>query len=112
LLERFVSGESVRIQLIGERAWQMSLGGDDWKKSIHHPAAALTPADPELLDDARRLQRHLGLDIAGIDYVITSGEKHLLEVNHIPSVTAFEEVHQAYLEHVADWVRARLKGDA
>jgi hypothetical protein len=113
LIERFVVGESVRIQLIGDRAWQSRLGGDDWKKSIHHATSAMTAIDAELLDDARRLQQHLGLDIAGIDYVIAEdGAKYLLEVNHIPSVTAFEEVRQAYLEHVSEFVRAGMKGEA
>jgi hypothetical protein len=61
LLERFVEGEAVRIQFIGDRAWQSRLGGDDWKKSIHHSSAARMPIDPELLEDARRLQGHFGL---------------------------------------------------
>jgi hypothetical protein len=29
----------------------------------------------------------------------------LLEVNHIPSITAFAEVREAYSEHVAAWLR-------
>src|SRR5437764_9893687 len=90
LFEPFIDGEAVRIQLIGARAWQTRLGGDDWKRSIHHPTAAMTPIDPELLDDARRLQAHFGLEILGVDYMVGhDGSKYLLEVNHIPSVTAF-----------------------
>jgi hypothetical protein len=107
LFEGFVRGESVRVQLIGERAWQYRLGGEDWRRSIHHAAAGEMPLDPELEEDARRLQRHFGLEIAGIDYVVAEdGSKHLLEVNHIPSVTAFADVREAYVGHVAGWLNA------
>ena len=33
LFERFIEGEAVRIQIIGEKAWQFRLAGEDWKKS-------------------------------------------------------------------------------
>jgi hypothetical protein len=106
LFEAFVPGESVRIQLIGEQAWQYRLGGKDWRRSIHDASAGPMPLDPDLEEDARRLQRHFELEIAGIDYVIgEDGEKHLLEVNHIPSVTAFADVRDAYVEHVMGWLR-------
>jgi hypothetical protein len=32
-----------------------------------------------------------------------SGTRYLLEVNHIPSVTAFAEVRRAYIDEVASW---------
>ena len=33
-----------------------------------------------------------------VDYMVgTDGTKHLLEVNHIPNVTVFPEIRQAYL---------------
>jgi hypothetical protein len=69
------------------------LGGDDWKKSIHHPTACLMEADADLVEDARGLQRRFALEILGVDYMVAAdGGRHLLEVNHIPSVTAFAEV--------------------
>jgi hypothetical protein len=105
LFERFVEGEAVRIQMIGDRAWQFRLGGEDWKKSIHHATAGMMAVDEELLEDTRRLQEHFGLEIVGVDYVVgADGGKYLLEVNHIPSVTAFAEVREAYLERVVSWV--------
>jgi hypothetical protein len=104
LFEPFIDGEAVRIQVIGDRAWQFRLGGDDWNKSIHHAGAGIMPPDADLLDDTRRLQQHFGLEILGVDYMIgRDGNKHLLEVNHIPSVTAFSEVREAYIEHVVAW---------
>jgi hypothetical protein len=108
LFEEFVAGEAVRVQLIGERAGQYRLGGSDWRRSIHHESSSQMPLDPELEEDARRLQRHFGLEIAGIDYMIArDGSKHLLEVNHIPTVTAFADVRDAYIEHVVGWLAER-----
>jgi hypothetical protein len=109
LFERFVEGEAVRTQVIGEKAWQFRLGGDDWKRSIHHATAALMPMDAELLEDTRRLQAHFGLEILGVDYMVSSeGSKYLLEVNHIPSVTAFAEVRAAYIDHVVAWAKKQI----
>lgn len=105
LLEPFLEGESVRIQLIGEKAWQVQMEGNTWLKSIHHSQSSLVNPDPELLEDARALQQHFGLEIIAVDYLVTEAERHLLEVNHIPSVTAFEEMRQAYLSSVTQWLQ-------
>jgi hypothetical protein len=105
LLEPFVAGEAVRVHLLGERAWQLRMGGDDWKKSIHHAAAGFTAVDPDLLDDARRLQQHFRLEMLAVDYITTpAGEKFLLEVNHVPNVTLFPELREAYLDFAARWL--------
>lgn len=107
LIEPFVQGEAVRLMIIGEQAWQIRLTGEDWRKSIHPADAAFVDLDPELLADARSLQAHFGLELVGIDYMIgTDGRKHLLEVNHIPNVDRFAEVREAYVEYVAEWVKA------
>ena len=103
LFEEYVEGEAVRIVLVGDRAWQVHMAGDGWLKSIHHRDAAFMPIDPELLDDTRRLADHFGLDIVGVDYIVgLDGSRHLLEVNHVPNVTALPEVRAAYLDLVAE----------
>jgi hypothetical protein len=105
LFERFVEGEAVRVQMIGDRAWQVRLGGEGWKKSIHGPDAGLVPPDVELVADTRRLRDHFGLPIIAVDYMVgRDGTKYLLEVNHIPNVTVFPEMREAYLAFVAAWV--------
>jgi hypothetical protein len=104
LFEPFLEGEAVRLHLLGERAWQIRMTGQDWLKSIHGPAAALMPVDAELLEDARRLQRHFRLEMMAVDYIVgTDGSRYLLEVNHIPNVTVFAELREAYLDHVVRW---------
>lgn len=104
LIEDFVAGEAVRIVLVGDRAWQVRMAGDGWLRSIHHAGAQFTAIDPELLDDARRLAEHFGLATAGVDYMVADdGTRHLLEVNHVPNVTVFPEVREAYLDMVVQW---------
>jgi hypothetical protein len=104
LFEEYVQGEAIRIVVIGEDAWQIRMAGDGWLKSIHHPQAAFMPIDPEFLEDARALAGHFGLATAGIDYIVApDGRRYLLEVNHVPNVTAFPEVREAYLEFVVAW---------
>lgn len=104
LFEQFHEGEAVRIILVGEHAWQVRMAGDGWLKSIHHHDAMFTEIDPELLDDTRRLAAHFGLETVGVDYMVTpDGSRHLLEVNHVPNVTVFPEVRDAYLDLVVQW---------
>ena len=104
LIEPFVAGESVRVVMIGETAWQLRLGGDTWLKSVHHREADFMPIDEELLADTRAIRDGFGLELIANDYVVTpGGAKHLLEVNHIPSVTCFPELWAAYRSFVADW---------
>jgi hypothetical protein len=104
LFEEFIEGEAIRIVLVGDHAWQVRMAGEGWLKSIHDPRAAFMPIDPELFDDARRLADHFGLRTAGMDYIATpDGGRYLLEVNHVPNMTVFPEVREAYLDLVVRW---------
>lgn len=104
LFEEYVEGDAVRLVLVGDRAWQVRMAGDGWLKSIHHRDAAFMPIDPALLDDSRRLANHFGLEIVGVDYIVApDGSRHLLEVNHVPNVTVFPDVREAYLDLVVEW---------
>ncbi len=106
IVEPFIFGQAVRVVLIGNESWQIRLEGDDWRKSIHHETAALTAIDPELLEDTRRVQDGFGLELIANDYMIADdGTKHLLEVNHMPNVTRFPEIWEAYREFVVEWIR-------
>ncbi len=103
--EPFFTGQAVRVVAIGQRHWQIRLGGEGWLKSIHHADADFMALDPELLEDTLRLRAHFGLDLIGVDYIVgDDGHKHLLEVNHIPSVTCFAEIRQAWLDQVTEWI--------
>ena len=106
-IEHFLPGDAVRVIIVGERYWQIRLQGDDWLKSIHHGDAHFMPVDDELLEDTHRLKTAFGLDIIANDYIVhEDGSKHLLEVNHIPNVTRFPEIADAYCEWVVGWLNS------
>ncbi|MEL7433045.1 MAG: hypothetical protein AAFN11_03785, partial [Chloroflexota bacterium] len=44
-IEPFISGDAVRIVLIGDQYWQIKLEGEDWLKSIHADDAHFMPVD-------------------------------------------------------------------
>jgi hypothetical protein len=108
LAEPYVAGDAVRVQVIGGRAWQIRLGGDDWKKSIHHSTAVLVPCNDELVEDTKRQMTQFGVELGASDYIVSAdGSKHLLEFNHIPNVTVFPEIRAAYLDYCVEWAERR-----
>ncbi|MCA9178945.1 MAG: hypothetical protein KDB14_30990, partial [Planctomycetales bacterium] len=93
------------VVVIGDQFWQIKLEGDGWLKSLHHPAACFVEPDPQLVADTQRVARGFGLEIAANDYVVApDGQPHLLEVNHIPNVTRFPEIWDAYSDYVIEWL--------
>ncbi|TFF37289.1 ATP-grasp domain-containing protein [Mucilaginibacter psychrotolerans] len=107
VIEEFITGEAVRIMIIGDISWQIKLTGDTWLKSIHNEGSGQMDIDTELLADGKRIARHFGLEIVGIDYMVGSnGQKYLLEVNHIPNVTVFSFVNEAFIEFAKTWIAA------
>ncbi|MEO1287073.1 MAG: hypothetical protein AAFV93_04840 [Chloroflexota bacterium] len=105
IVEPFLDGDAVRIVIIGDRHWQIKLEGDDWLKSIHHETANFMPVDEELLEDTRRIQSAFGLQVIANDYIVTNtGERYLLEVNHIPNVTRFPEIWEVFRDYTVQWL--------
>ncbi len=107
VIEPFISGQAVRVVIISNHYWQIKLEGDDWLKSIHHSQADFMDVDADLLDDTRNLQAAFGLQVIANDYMIgDDGQKYLLEVNHIPNVTRFPEIWEAYRDFTIDWINS------
>ncbi|WP_284462958.1 hypothetical protein [Chryseobacterium sp.] len=105
VLEPYFEGEAIRILNIGEKSWQIKLEGETWLKSIHPDNAQFTEIDAELLQDTLTLKDKIGMDVIANDYIVQKdGTKHLLEINHIPNITRFEEVRLHFLETVVDWI--------
>lgn len=105
VIEPFISGQAVRVVIIGDKHWQIKLEGESWLKSIHSPHADFMTVDPDLLTDTQRVREAFGLEIIAIDYIVDEdGSKHLLEVNHIPNVTRFPEIRNAYCDYVVQWI--------
>lgn len=111
LIEPFIHGDAVRVTAIGGTLFQIRLGGDDWKKSIHYPTAQFMPLDAALADDVKRLRDHFDLAVCAADYIVTEdGTPHLLELNHVPNVTQFPEIRAAYLDFVVKWLAGATTG--
>jgi hypothetical protein len=105
VIEPFLRGQAVRVVCIGEQAWQIRLEGNSWLKSIHHADADFMPLDGELLEDTQAIGHAFGLEIVANDYIVgEDGQKHLLEVNHIPNVTRFPALWAAYADYAVRWV--------
>jgi len=106
VIEEFIVGEAVRIMIVGNHYWQIKLTGDTWLKSIHNEGSDAMLVDGGLLEDARNIARHFKLETIGIDYMVGhNGEKYLLEVNHIPNVTVFPFVNEAFIGFAVNWVK-------
>lgn len=105
VLEPYFEGEAVRILNIGGKSWQIKLEGGTWLKSIHPDNAGFMEIDPELLEDTLTLKEKIGMTVIANDYIVQKeGTKHLLEINHIPNITRFEEVRLHFLKTVVDWI--------
>jgi hypothetical protein len=105
IVERYLEGEAIRVVVIGSKYWQIRLQGDGWLKSIHHPTACFMEPDLRLVADTQKVAQGFGLEIAANDYIVTpDGQPHLLEVNHIPNVTRFPEIWDAYSKYVVEWL--------
>ncbi|GAA4201609.1 hypothetical protein GCM10022289_15280 [Pedobacter jeongneungensis] len=106
VIEEFIEGEAVRIMLVGDKYWQIKLTGTNWLKSIHNEGSWEMDVDADLLQDSKNLAKHFNLQTVGVDYMIgLDGRKHLLEVNHIPNVTVFPFINQAYIEFTKNWIQ-------
>lgn len=107
VIEEFIVGDAVRIMIVGDKYWQIKLTGETWLKSIHNEGSDKMEIDPDLLEDSLNIAAHFNLLTVGVDYIVgENGEKYLLEVNHIPNVTVFPFVNDAFIEFAASWIKS------
>ncbi|PHN08242.1 ATP-grasp domain-containing protein [Flavilitoribacter nigricans] len=109
VIEPFFPGESVRVVALGGHQFQIRLAGESWLKSIDDESAAMMEMDPELLEDTLRIKKAFGMDLIANDYIIDNeGNKHLLEVNHIPNMVRFKQLQDSYIQVVNSWIHSQL----
>lgn len=105
IIEPFFEGDAVRVVSIGDAHLQIKLEGKDWLKSIHDESARIMPIDQDLLEDTLHIKKSMQMEMIANDYIVgTDGQKHLLEINHIPNVTRFDALQQIYLDEVVRWI--------
>lgn len=91
-VEPFFEGDSVRVLIVGDRAFGVRIHNEgSWIKNS--PGASFEAWDPgeAIAAHARRAARLFGLEIAGVDYVIDDGGVHFIELNPFPRVGLSKE---------------------
>ena len=113
-MEPFFEGESVRVLLLGERAFGARLRNEgSWIKSSAGASIEAWEPGEAIVRHARRATRLFGLEIAGVDYVIDPAGFHLLEVNPFPRLGLSKEsaaVAREMLRAAMDAIEARAAG--
>ena len=97
-------GYDLKLYGIGERIWAVR------KKSPFNPAAeqleeGLMPLTPELEDLGQRCGRLFGLDLFGVDCILTEGGPLIIEINDYPNYTKVPEADR----HLAEYVIGQTK---
>lgn len=112
-MEPFFAGESVRVLLLGERAFGVRIQNEgSWIKN--GPGASFEAWEPSeaIVEHARRAMRLFGLEIAGVDYVIDQEGFHFIELNPFPRVGLSKEsaaVAQEMFRGAMDAIEARAR---
>lgn len=91
-MEPFFVGESVRVLLLGERAFGVRIHNEgSWIKNSAGASFEAWEPDAVIVEHARRAMRLFGLEIAGVDYVIDAAGFHFIELNPFPRVGLTKE---------------------
>jgi glutathione synthase/RimK-type ligase-like ATP-grasp enzyme len=96
-MEPFFEGRSCRILLVGDRAFGVWYDNENsWIKNSAGAETEMWPDPPAgLVRHARSVADLFGLEIAGVDYVISQGplrRPHFLEINQFPGLDVSDEV--------------------
>lgn len=97
--EPFVHGTSERVLLVGERSWHLRYESDDWRKNVDGIVESIDP-NLTLVTQARRVADHLGLAVAGVDFIVRDGVPYLLEVNAYPSLDDAPGATEAFVAEI------------
>ncbi|APR83258.1 Hypothetical protein A7982_08607 [Minicystis rosea] len=91
-MEPFFDGESVRVLILGERAFGARIRNEStWIKNA--AGASFEPWEPDaaIVAHARRAMAVFGLEVAGVDYVIDDAGPRFIELNPYPRVGLTKE---------------------
>ncbi|MEI7895317.1 MAG: hypothetical protein WCI05_19630 [Myxococcales bacterium] len=113
-MEPFFEGESVRVLLVGDRAFGVKVLNDhSWIKNSM--GASFEPWEPDeaMVKHARRAAALFGLEIVGVDYVVDAAGFHFIELNPFPRLGMSRESASAareVLRRAMDDIEARCEG--
>lgn len=106
IIEPFIEGESHRILVVGNSAWQLHYESDDWRKNVNSTITVLDNPDKELILRAHRTASNLGLVVAGVDYIINDDGAFLLEVNAYPGLYQVPQAEQKFISMAIQWAQS------
>ena len=105
IIEPFLKGESVRVLIIGKKAWVLRYQSKkgDWRANVDPLVTELHVSTyPGLVPRSRTIAERLGLRVLGIDYLghgdLGLTRWDLLEVNAYPGLDDAAGAHEAYEE--------------
>ena len=103
IVEPFLAGRSERVLVVGDAVWQLRYESADWRKNVNATVREVAQ-DAALVARARRTAAALGLDVAGIDYIVgEDGRATLLEVNAYPGFDDVPAAADAFVGSAARW---------
>lgn len=106
VLEPFIKGESIRVLLVGKRAWSLKYESADWRKNVRATVTEIAPSEhPTLVPRSRTIHERLGMPCLGVDFIGSDAEGwHLLEVNAYPGLDDVVEAQETFREMLCAFV--------
>ncbi len=87
LVEPYFEGTSIRALVIQNKVWGIRTDNPtSWIKNSPGAEQTVCSIPSDVKQHALRLTKVIGLDIAGVDYVINKKEHHFLEINQFPGL--------------------------
>lgn len=94
-VEPFFKGESCRVLFVGDSVFCMHFFNPlSWIKNSAGADVLVGTLPQEIIDHARKARDLFGLEVCGVDYVVSDKEFHFLEYNQFPGLDASDEIAQ------------------
>jgi glutathione synthase/RimK-type ligase-like ATP-grasp enzyme len=91
LVQQRIHGRNIRVHIVRDRVFACAIESGDVDYRYAEAMMASTELPPEVAERCVLLTKRLGLLLAGIDLIVTSGgEYYCLEVNTNPAFSCFE----------------------
>lgn len=104
--EPFYKGRSARVLVIGETVISYYIDNDEsWVKNS--PGAVVTQSglDSSVISHATDVASSFGIDVAGVDYIISDDGFHFLEVNQFPGLSWSPDSEEISMSFIRDKMR-------
>lgn len=105
-LEYFYDGLSTRVLFIGDKHFGVQYQNpNSWVKNSVGCDYSDWEIPEDVLEHAKRARKHFGLEVAGVDYVISKDKFHFLEINQFPGLGVNEESVKVAREFLREKIR-------